>query len=1056
MRMERCGFALVLALYALVLSAVPAFCQNNVINSTPIRVYGSPTVAPIVNLNPNLVEGREFFQPMGIAVDSASGAVYVADTYNHRVLGFSDYLSFQNGAAASLVLGQSDFSTTLAGAPSVGLNYPTGLAVDSSGNLFVADSANHRILRFPKPTMNWTGEGTRLLPDLVIGQTSLTGVSANQGVAVSAKTLNFPTGGNVTSTSFPARVDLAFDSAGNLWVTDFGNHRVLRYPESSLGNGASFAPAADLVLGQPDFVTAQGPNTNGFAARQNKAGIRFPLGIAYLPTGNLLCVADALGRVLVYSNPSSNGQAATRILGAPSEAQFNQGVTTSQSVLNTGTLSVFAADADRVGVVDAFNHRILLYPPMGSWEAEGTQFSPNAAAVVGQPDFSQKMANRGAGGPGEDRFEQPFDAVVAGGKLYVADGLNHRVLRHSITGGMNVSNAEAVLGQVAFSAGAPNLAEGREVNYPGGIGVDYSSDPPRIYIADTGNNRVLGYRDIRRLRNGEKADLVLGQADLSSDLANYPGGVGETPTQKGLYNPLGIAVDGAGNVYVADAGNSRVVRFPKPNFDNPEIAPDADLVLGQPNFFSKNTAATQSTLNQPHGVAITRAGALVVSDRNQHRVLYFPAPFTSGMAATKALGQSSFVTTETGNAGNRLNSPRGMATDGDNRLYLADYNNNRVQIFNDIDTAQGFDASAGYILTKAFGNETILRPEDIAWNRDTGQFWVTELPRNRVLRYPDFFSLVLNDGEANAFVSTVAASGNGAISVRLDGLGYPIVGEVRNRVSLYFPRLATTNAATFFIGAPTSSGVGHLAPNTIASAFAFNGNFDPITDIPTADAPSVPLPTDLSDIELTLNGRPLPLFFVSKAQINFYLPNDVPEAGTVLIEVRRKSTGDVLAGDFFGMAVAAPGLFTKNAQGTGQVAAVNYQGSTVSGENSAGSQVARGQVIAMFGTGMGRVTGAPNDGSPTGSTLSTPEKPQVALGITQQGFVPSQNVEYSGFSPEFVGLWQINVKVPDFVPVGANVPAAFIYKSIFSTRGVVNATNPQLVTLPTTIAVRQP
>src|SRR5690606_27499076 len=132
--------------------------------------------------------------------------------------------------------------------------------------------------------------------------------------------------------------------------------------------------------------------------------------------------------------------------------------------------------------------------------------------------------------------------------------------------------------------------------------------------------------------------------------------------------------------------------------------------------------------------------------------------------------------------------------------------------------------SAGSSVTRGFGNDSLVRPEGVAWNRETGQFWITDLSRNRVLRYPDYFSFVVSDGSANAFINTVTAPGNGAISVALDGLGNPVVGEARSRISLYFPKLATTNAATFFIGAPANNGVGHLAPNTIASAFAFNGN----------------------------------------------------------------------------------------------------------------------------------------------------------------------------------------------------------------------------------------
>src|SRR5580698_2046836 len=171
-----------------VLTATLAF---TVLAQTPItlnpvatRAIGQDSVK-ITNLNPNLVEGREFLSPQGIVVDPNANppAVYVADSGNNRVLGFHNAQGFSNGQKADIVIGQPDFVTTLPQGPgrtsmTTGLTAPSGLALDAAGNLYVVDAGNNRIMRFPQP---FAQQG-QPLPDLVIGQTSFSsGGSVNQG-----------------------------------------------------------------------------------------------------------------------------------------------------------------------------------------------------------------------------------------------------------------------------------------------------------------------------------------------------------------------------------------------------------------------------------------------------------------------------------------------------------------------------------------------------------------------------------------------------------------------------------------------------------------------------------------------------------------------------------------------------------------------------------------------------------------------------------------------------------------------------------------------------------
>jgi hypothetical protein len=116
------------------------------------------------------------------------------------------------------------------------------------------------------------------------------------------------------------------------------------------------------------------------------------------------------------------------------------------------------------------------------------------------------------------------------------------------------------LGLPLPTSNSPNLVEGRELNGPSGIAFDYSTNPPAVYVLDTGNNRVSGWRNSAALVSGAPADIVIGQRDLVSTLPAGPG----TTLSTGLNLPRCITVDGQGNFYVVDAGNDRVLRYPTP------------------------------------------------------------------------------------------------------------------------------------------------------------------------------------------------------------------------------------------------------------------------------------------------------------------------------------------------------------------------------------------------------------------------------------------------------------------------------------------------------------
>jgi hypothetical protein len=171
-------------------------------------------------------------EPSGIAFD-ADGNLWIADIMNNRVLMFAPPF-----IAASLVIGQTSFAGFACATTVTGLCEPSGVAFDASGNLWVADFFNNRVLMYTTPFS--TGEAA----SLVIGQTSFTTAIAG----TSATRLRGPEGG-------------VFDGKGNLWLVDAENNRVLMYSPSPATGLFSTFEAASLVIGQGSFTSGTAGTT---------------------------------------------------------------------------------------------------------------------------------------------------------------------------------------------------------------------------------------------------------------------------------------------------------------------------------------------------------------------------------------------------------------------------------------------------------------------------------------------------------------------------------------------------------------------------------------------------------------------------------------------------------------------------------------------------------------------------------------------------------------------------------------------------------------------------
>ncbi|TGJ99766.1 hypothetical protein EHO59_16750 [Leptospira semungkisensis] len=255
--------------------------------------------------------------PQNLVVDSGGG-LWVADYNNNRILHFPNGVA--SGGSADKVIG-----STL-GVSEVSLNHPRGVALDSSGGLWVADSGNNRAVHFavPIPTSGASA-------DLVLGQPSFT--SASSGAA-SANTFSNP-------------LAVTVESSGGLWISDTAHNRALHF-SSPLSNDMS----ADIVLGQIDFVSS----TNA----TSQTGLWTPTGLATDSKGGLWISDYSNQRAIYFLPPFGNGQDAYNVLGEPNFTASNPNLTLSQSQLagpNALTLTSCG-----LWVADYTNNRVVLYP----------------------------------------------------------------------------------------------------------------------------------------------------------------------------------------------------------------------------------------------------------------------------------------------------------------------------------------------------------------------------------------------------------------------------------------------------------------------------------------------------------------------------------------------------------------------------------------------------------------------------------------------------------------------------------------------------------------------
>lgn len=471
--------------------------------------------------------------PEGVAVDS-SGTVYVADLQNNRVSEFSPNGVFlrtwgwgvQDGSAAFQVC-TSGCRAGSSGAGDGQFHSPRGIAISSSGNVYVTEAGNDRVQEFDSSTSRnfvtkWgsPGSGTGQFdnPFAVATDSADNVYVADTG---NSRIQEFDSSGTFVSQFgasgsseglFVVPRGIAIDGSDNVYVADSNNDRVQKF-DSTPGHQFVSTWGYGVSDNFPNFEICTASCHAGITG-SNAQQFNLPSGIATDSSNNVLVVDSNNNRVQAFdSSGSPFVPFANRFGGAGSNGNFFQasGVATDPS--------------DNVIVADAVSSRLAKFDGSG----------------VG-------LASLAGPGSGQQQVLGPEGvATDASGNVYVADFGNERIEKFNSGGsfvvmwgkGVNQTTGGNVCdgsGGDVCGAGAAGSGDG-EFNQPTAVAVDPSGN---AYVADTGNDRIQKFT---------------GSGAYLSQWGTHGSGAGQIDLAQG------VDVDSAGNVYVADYGNRRIDVF---------------------------------------------------------------------------------------------------------------------------------------------------------------------------------------------------------------------------------------------------------------------------------------------------------------------------------------------------------------------------------------------------------------------------------------------------------------------------------------------------------------
>jgi sugar lactone lactonase YvrE len=322
-----------------------------------------------------------------------------------------------------------------------------------------------------------------------------------------------------------------------------------------------------------------------------------------------------------------------------------------------------------------------------------------------------------------------------------------------------------------------------------------------VAVADSSNNRILLYSV--PIASAQAANLVLGQADFTSNSS--------ATSASGLSYPIKATADSSGNLWVADCSNNRVVEYKTP-FSS---GMSASVVLGEPDMNTSSGGTSAMALSCPSGLVLDQQGNLWVSDYDNSRIVEFKTPFTSGMAASLALGQTDLNSSNCATSASTLCYPyEGVAFDSKGNLFVADYSNCRIVEYQPpFSTGMAASVAIGQtdLSSSSCGTSASTTEGPLGLTFDSnGNLWTGDYSNNRALQFKPPFttgmsaSLVLGQADFTSSASSTTASGfSYPYDVSFDSKGNLYVADYDNsRTVMFSPPFSTSMSATMVLGAP--------------------------------------------------------------------------------------------------------------------------------------------------------------------------------------------------------------------------------------------------------------
>jgi len=521
-----------------------------------------------------------FRDPDGVAVDDA-GNVYVADEINHTIRKVTAAGVVTTLAGTAGVTGSADGTGAAAR-----FFHPGGMALDGAGNLYVADEGNHTIRM-----VTATGVVTTLA-----GAAGMTGSA--DGMGADAR-FNSPYG-------------VALDGAGNVYVADGFNYTIRKI--TAAGLVTTLAGTAGM-LGSADGTGAE-------------ARFSFPTGLAVDGNGNVY-VADN-GNVTIRKVTADG--VVTTLAGTPGMRGTADG--TGPDARFDFPYGVAVDGAGNVYVADLFT---------------GTIRKVTADGVVTTLAGSANTSGSADGTGAAARFAGPIDlAVDSTGTVYVADQGNCEIRKVTAAGAVTT-----LAGAASVSGSADGTGAATRFYNPLGVAADGAGN---VYVADQSN------ATIRKVTPTGDVTTLAGTAGMA-------GSMDRTGAAARFNNPAGVAVDGAGNIYVAEVSNSTIRKV--------TAAGVVTTLAGTAGMTgSADGTGAAARFVSPPGVAADGAGNLYVADEGNHTIRMVTA---AGVVTTLAGAAGMTGSADGTGAAARFNHPVAVAVDGAGNLYVADQGNSTIR-----------------------------------------------------------------------------------------------------------------------------------------------------------------------------------------------------------------------------------------------------------------------------------------------------------------------------------------------------------------------------------------